>query len=440
MSKDRAVTDSSITTSEDFIADLRWRGLIAQATDEAALIKTLDEGPTSLYCGFDPTAESLHVGNLVPLQTLRRFQLQGHPPIALVGGATGLIGDPSGRAAERTLNSADVVADWVQRIRGQVETFVDLGSNAPAQVVSNLDWTKELTAIEFLRDIGKHFSVNVMLGKDSVKSRLNEHGISYTEFSYMLLQAYDYLELYQRHNCRLQIGGSDQWGNIVAGLDLIRRVCGFDAPEAHALTVPLITKSDGTKFGKTAAGAVWLDSNLTSPYAFYQYWINTDDRDVEHFTKVFSFVPRQELEARFVKHAEAPHKRLAQRALADELTQLVHGRPELEAAKAAGEALFGRGSLDELAESVVEAALRTAPSERISVVQGPPSIIDALVASGLCESRGAARRAVKEGGAYLNNERIVDEEFTLPESALIHGRWWLLRRGKRAFASLEVQS
>jgi tyrosyl-tRNA synthetase len=294
----------------NLIEDLRWRGLVAQSTDEAALLESLKK-PITLYIGFDPTAPSLHVGNLVVLLVLRRFQLAGHNPIALVGGATGLVGDPSGRNDERTLNSSEVVEDWVSRIRNQVAAFLDFDAeNNPALVVNNLDWTSPLSAIEFLRDIGKHFSVNQMLAKDSVSSRLEAGGISYTEFSYQVLQSYDYLELFRRNNCTLQLGGSDQWGNIVAGLDLIRRV---EQGSAHALTVPLLAKADGTKFGKTAGGSVWLDPEMTSPYAFFQFWLNTEDKDVVNFLKVFSFLSHAEIDALEVGHTANPGLREAHR-------------------------------------------------------------------------------------------------------------------------------
>lgn len=439
--QDGRVPESDDVPTSELLEELKWRGLVAQTTDEAQLAADLAKAPMGLYCGFDPTAQSLHVGNLVPLLTLRRFQQHGHRPIALVGGATGLIGDPSGRATERSLNSDDVVADWVERIRAQVSSFVDLEGPAAARVVSNLDWTQSLSAIEFLREIGKHFSVNVMLSKESVKTRLNEAGISYTEFSYMLLQAYDYLELYRRHDCRLQIGGSDQWGNITAGLDLIRRIEGSDSPEAHALTVPLVTKADGTKFGKTADGAIWLDPELTTPYAFYQFWLNTDDRDVEQFLRFFSMSSRADLEAIFREHEEAPFKRTAQRALADELTTLVHGERACQQASAAGKALFSGGDLDAIDEETVAAALASAPHASWASTDADewPSVVDLLVVSGLAESRGAARRTIKEGGAYLNNERIVDESAMADQGALVHGRWWLLRRGKKSFASVELQ-
>lgn len=428
-------------TSNALLDELKWRGLVAQTTDEEALASALSEGPLRLYCGFDPTAASLHVGNLVPLLTLRRFQQHGHRPIALVGGATGLIGDPSGRATERALNSDDVVADWVERIRRQVSSFVALDGPCAADVVSNLDWTQSLSAIEFLREIGKHFSVNVMLSKESVKTRLNEAGISYTEFSYMLLQAFDYLELYRRHQCRLQIGGSDQWGNITAGLDLIRKIEGSDAPAAHALTVPLVTKADGTKFGKTAEGAIWLDGELTTPYAFYQFWLNTDDRDVESFLRYFSMKSRSELEAIVSEHEAAPHRRFAQRSLADELTTLVHGERSCQQAAAAGQALFSGGDLSVIDEDTVSAALASAPHADWTQSDPSvwPSVVDLFVHCGLSESRGAARRTIKEGGAYVNNQRVTDEDALAIESSLLHGRWWLLRRGKKSFASVELQ-
>ncbi len=434
------LVSADLSQTNQLLDDLIWRGLVAQSTDVEALAKDLSEGGLRLYCGFDPTAASLHVGNLVPLLTLRRFQLAGHRPIALVGGATGLIGDPSGRASERSLNSDDVVADWVERIRAQVSSFVDLEGPDAAEVVSNLDWTQSLTAIEFLREVGKHFSVNVMLAKDSVKSRLNEAGISFTEFSYMLLQSYDYLELYRRYDCRLQIGGSDQWGNITSGLDLIRKIEGADAPPAHALTVPLVTKSDGAKFGKTAQGAIWLDPEETTPYVFYQFWFNTDDRDVEPFLRFFSMKPRAELEALFAEHADAPFKRAAQRALAMELTTLVHGERECEQAAAAGQALFSGGDLSAIDESTVAAALASAPNTRWQQPDADtwPTVVDLFVDSELSESRGAARRTIKEGGAYLNNVRVENDEAIADESSLLHGRWWLVRRGKKSFASIEL--
>lgn len=435
------VTTAPIPESPDLLSDLQWRGLVAQTTDGDGLRQRLSQRPIRLYCGFDPTAASLHVGNLVPLLTLRRFQQHGHIPIALVGGATGLIGDPSGRSTERSLNDDAVVSEWVDRIRAQVSSFVDLTGSAAAEVVSNLDWTEQLSAITFLREIGKHFSVNVMLAKDSVKTRLNDQGISYTEFSYMLLQAYDFLELYRRHDCRLQIGGSDQWGNIVAGLDLIRRVEGAEAEQAHALTVPLVTKADGAKFGKSADGAIWLDRELTSPYEFFQFWLNTDDRDIEAFLKLFSMKPPAEIVDLLDDHLQRPHARGAQRALAAEMTALVHGERDAEQAQQATNALFGGGDLGVLDEHTVEAALAGAPQGATpEPLEGQePLIVDLLVIAGLCESKGAARRTIREGGAYLNNQRVADEAAVASRQELLHGRWWLLRRGKRAFGSVEIQ-
>ena len=417
------------------IADLEWRGLLAQSTDRQALLKDLDAGPISFYIGFDPTAPSLHVGNLVVLLVMRRFQLAGHKPLPLVGGATGLVGDPSGRNEERSLNSDEVVAEWVSRIRKQLELFLTFDGASAATLVNNLDWTKDVTAIEFLRDIGKHFSVNQMLTKDSVASRLEAGGISYTEFSYQVLQSFDYLELYRRYNCILQLGGSDQWGNITAGLDLIRRV---ESGSAHALTIPLLQKADGTKFGKTASGSVWLDPEMTSPYAFYQYWIGTDDADVERFLKTFSFKSREELESLFVELRENPGARVAHRALAEELTTLVHGEVECANAQAAAKALFGQGEISELDPKTLASALAQLPRTTINKGEAFPTWVDLLAATGVVDSKSAARRIVKEGGAYLNNQKISGEDFAPSESDLIHGRFLLLRKGKRELAAVEI--
>jgi tyrosyl-tRNA synthetase len=426
--------------AQEFLDDLQWRGLIAQTTDLGALHAALDEGPLTLYCGFDPTAQSLHVGNLVPLLLLRRFQQAGHRPIALVGGATGLIGDPSGRTTERTLNSDDTVAEWVALIRTQVETFVGFhdGPNG-AVVVSNLEWTRDLTAIELLREVGKHFSVNQMLAKESVHVRLSGAGISFTEFSYMVLQAFDYLELFRRHDCRLQIGGSDQWGNITAGLDLIRRVEGHDVASTHALTVPLVTKSDGTKFGKTAGGTVWLDSGLTSAYAFYQYWFNADDRDVVPFLKYFSFRSRTEIEELIEATESRPAAREAQRALAEELTTLVHGQQETIRVMDASRALFGQGDLGALDPDTLDAALRETPHHVVPPGEPIPPYADLLAVTELVTSKSAARRTIVEAGAYLNNARVDDVDFIPTTADLIHGRWLVLRRGKRAVAGVRVE-
>jgi tyrosyl-tRNA synthetase len=419
----------------ELLDDLRWRDLIAQTTDEAALAADLAAGPITLYCGFDPTAASLHVGHLLQVLTLRRFQQAGHRTIGLVGGATGLIGDPSFKAAERSLNEADVVAGWVERLRGQLERFLDFSGANPALLVNNLDWIGPMSAVELLRDVGKHFSVNTMLGRESVRARLDT-GISYTEFSYVLLQSYDFLELHRRHDCRLQIGGSDQWGNITAGLDLIRRV---DGASAHGLTTPLLTKADGTKFGKTESGSVWLDPAMTSPYAFYQFWLNTDDRDVTGYLKALTFRSREEIEALEQATAERPAAREAQRALADDLTVLVHGEAERDAVVAASRALFGRGDLAALDEATLAASLAELPSARVPAGSALPPVVDLMAETGLVESKSAARRAVRDGGAYLNNTKVPAEDAAPTQEDLLHGRFLVLRRGKRHLASVEVE-
>lgn len=419
----------------NLLEDLRWRGLLAQSTDEAALLDSLKK-PITLYVGFDPTAPSLHVGNLVVLLVLRRFQLAGHTPIALVGGATGLVGDPSGKNEERTLNSTEIVEGWVNRIRTQVSAFLDFSeATNKAIVVNNLDWTSPLSAIEFLRDIGKHFSVNQMLSKDSVSARLEAGGISFTEFSYQVLQSYDFLELYRRNNCTLQLGGSDQWGNIVAGLDLIRRV---EQASAHALTVPLLTKADGTKFGKTAGGSVWLDPSMTSPYAFFQYWLNTDDKDVINFLRVFSFKSHGEITALEKAHSENPGLRQAHRALAQELTALVHSQATTDRVESAAKALFGQGDLTELDEETLAGALAELPRTTVSKNDAIPPWVDLLAATGVVDSKSAARRIVKEGGAYLNNEKISGEDFAPQESDFLCGKYAVLRKGKRDLAAVEL--
>jgi len=419
----------------NLLEDLRWRGLLAQSTDEAALLESLKK-PITLYVGFDPTAPSLHVGNLVVLLVLRRFQLAGHTPIALVGGATGLVGDPSGKNEERTLNSTEIVEGWVNRIRTQVSAFLDFSeARNKAIVVNNLDWTSPLSAIEFLRDIGKHFSVNQMLSKDSVSARLEAGGISYTEFSYQVLQSYDFLELFRRNNCTLQLGGSDQWGNIVAGLDLIRRV---EQGSGHALTVPLLTKADGTKFGKTAGGSVWLDPAMTSPYAFFQYWLNTDDKDVINFLKVFSFKSHEEITALENAHKENPALREAHRALARELTALVHSQATTDRVEAAAKALFGQGDLTELDEETLAGALAELPRTTVSKNEAIPTWVDLLAATGVVDSKSAARRIVKEGGAYLNNEKISGEDFAPQKSDFLCGKYAVLRKGKRDLAAVEL--
>jgi tyrosyl-tRNA synthetase len=419
----------------NLIEDLRWRGLLAQSTDETALQEALKK-PMTLYVGFDPTAPSLHAGNLVVLLVLRRFQLAGHNPIALVGGATGLVGDPSGKNEERSLNSTEVVEGWVNRIRKQVSAFLDFNApKNPAQVVNNLDWTSPLSAIEFLRDIGKHFSVNQMLSKDSVSARLEAGGISYTEFSYQVLQSYDFLELYRRNNCKLQVGGSDQWGNIVAGLDLIRRV---EQGSGHALTVPLLMKADGTKFGKTAGGSVWLDPEMTSPYAFFQFWLNSDDKDVINFLRVFSFKSHAEIIELENSHNQNPGLRDAHRALARELTTLVHSAETTERVETAARALFGQGELSELDENTLSSALAELPRTTISTSQEIPSWVDLLVATGVVDSKSAARRVVKDGGAYLNNVKVGSEDFVPTKSDFLCGKYAVLRKGKRDLAAVEL--
>ena len=417
--------------------DLAWRGLIAQTTDEAALRRDLDAGPLTLYCGFDPTADSLHVGNLVPLLALRRFQLAGHRPIALAGGATGFIGDPSGRSAERVLMTPDVVAARVTRIRAQMERFLDFGDGpTDALLVDNLEWTAPMSVLEFLRDVGQHFSVNAMLGKESVSARLEAGGLSFTEFSYMLLQSHDYLELHRRYGCALQIGGNDQWGNITAGLDLVRRVEGHRP--VHALTFPLVTDSSGGKIGKsTGGGSVWLDPALTSPYALYQYLLNVDDRDAGTYLRLLTLLPREQVEALDAETAERPHARAAQRALAEALTVLVHGEAELAKVQAASTALFGGGALEELDEPTLVAALAEAPSTTVTG-ESPPLV--ELLSDALALSRSDARRAVRDGGAYLNNRRITDEAARPEEPDWLHGRFLVLRRGKRAMAVVERSS
>jgi tyrosyl-tRNA synthetase len=421
--------------STDILDDLEWRGLIAQHTDLDALRRELADGVLTLYCGFDPTAPSLHAGNLVPLLTLRRFQQAGARPIVLAGGATGMIGDPRD-TGERTLNSTATVGEWAQRIRGQLERFVEFdGSPTGALVVDNLDWTGRQTALEFLRDVGKHFSVNVMLARETVKRRLATDGMSYTEFSYLLLQSQDYLHLYREHGCRLQIGGSDQWGNIVGGVELVRRV---EGGTAHALTLPLITDSEGRKFGKsTGGGNFWLDPAMTSPYAWYQYFVNVADADVGHYLRLFTFLPREEIEALEAQTRDEPHLRAGQRRLAEELTTLVHGARHTEQVAAASGALFGRGDLHGLDAGTIEAALAEVPTADV-VLAEKPTIVDLLVATGLCPSRSAARRAVAEGGAYANNVKVPAEDWVPGEADLLPGGWIVVRRGKRNLAGVRA--
>ncbi|HRD21968.1 MAG TPA: tyrosine--tRNA ligase [Candidatus Nanopelagicus sp.] len=421
--------------SNPLLEDLEWRGLIAQSTDRKELEQALAK-PMSLYLGFDPTAPSLHVGNLVVLLVLRRFQLAGHRPIPLVGGATGLVGDPSGRSEERSLNDEQVVAEWVSKIKKQLEKIIDFSDKKTGAVMANnLDWTKPVSALEFLRDIGKHFSVNQMLAKDSVANRLATAGISYTEFSYQVLQAFDFLELYRRHECKLQIGGSDQWGNIVAGLDLIRKV---EGGAAHALTVPLLAKADGSKFGKTAGGSIWLDPQMTSAYEFFQYWLNSDDADMPKLLKVFSMKSRIEIERLIETVKTNPGAREAHRELARELTTMIHGEQMAQKVELAAKALFGHSDISELDLATLDSALAQLPRTQIAKGEPLPTWVDLLAATGVVDSKSAARRIVKEGGAYLNNQKVESEDFAPSKADLLHGRYLLLRKGKRDLAAVEV--
>jgi len=414
----------------DFIDDLLWRGILQDSTDLDELRKHLDSGQVTFYVGFDPTAPSLHVGHLMQVLTARRLQLAGCKPLLLVGGATGQIGDPR-ESSERSLNPPEVVAGWVEKIREQVRPFVTYTGDNAATLVNNLDWTGSMSAISFLRDVGKHFPVNRMLAREVVKARL-ETGISFTEFSYQLLQANDFYELHRRYGCTLQFGGSDQWGNITAGVDYIRRR--GEGP-VHAFVTPLVTKADGTKFGKSEGASVWLDPELTSPYAFYQFWLNTDDRDIARYLRYFSFRPHTELEELERATVERPGAREGQRALAAELTALVHGEDEMTKVLAASQALFGRGSLAELDAGTLRAAL--AEAGLVEVRGELPPVAALMRDAGLVGSLNEARRAIVEGGAYVNNERVSAVDATVPEDALLHGRFLVLRRGKRTFAGVE---
>ena len=420
----------------DVIDDLHRRGLIAQSTDEAALRAHLAEGPVAYYAGFDPTAQSLHVGHLLQFMVLRALQRAGHQPVVLVGGATGLIGDPR-PSAERQLNDRETVAAWVQRIRAQVAPFLDVpaatqGLNEPVYV-NNLDWTAPISAIDLLRDIGKHFRVSQMLAKEAVSARLNsEAGISYTEFSYQILQANDFRELHRRHGVTLQTGGSDQWGNLTAGIDLVRRT---EGAKVHALSTPLVTKSDGTKFGKSEGGAVWLDPALTSPYAFFQFWLNADDADARLWLPLYSERPAEEVEALIAESIERPAARTAQRALAEELTLLVHGPDELRLAEAAGRAMFGRDDLRSLDARTLTAALGEIGGTELAAGE-QKTVAQLMVDADLVSSLSEARRTVKEGGAYVNNERVTDADAAPAEDDWLAGGWLVLRRGKRSIAGV----
>jgi tyrosyl-tRNA synthetase len=419
-------------TTPNVLDELEWRGLIAHSTDRDALRAALGEGSVKFYVGFDPTAPSLHMGNLVQLVTARRLQDAGHTPYILVGGATGMIGDPRD-SGERVLNSLDTVKEWTERVRQQVSRFVSFDGDNAATTVNNYDWTASLSVIDFLRDIGKHFPVNRMLARETVKRRL-ESGISYTEFSYVLLQSMDFLNLFREHGVALQYGGSDQWGNITGGAELVRRV---EGAHAYAFATPLITKADGTKYGKTEGGALWLDAEMMSPYAFHQFWLNVEDEKVGELLRIFTFLSREEIEDLEQQTAEKPFLRAGQKRLADEVTALVHGEHEVEQAKAAAAALFGGGDLSSIKPDTLAAALREAGGTTLPAGE-LPGIVDLLVAAGLVKSKGDARRTVAEGGAYLNNVRVEDPELRPTEADLVAGSWLVLRRGKKNFAGIEV--
>jgi tyrosyl-tRNA synthetase len=416
----------------EILDELRWRGLLALSTDEPALRKALAAGPITFYCGFDPTAPSLHFGNLVQLVTMRRLQEVGHHPIAVVGGATGLVGDPSGKSAERALNERDVVEAWVERIKSQISGLLRFDGDNPARMVNNLEWTGKLDTITFLRDIGKHFSVSRMLAKESVSARMADEGITFTEFSYQILQGLDYLELYRRYGTTLQTGGSDQWGNLTAGVDLIRRI---EGAAVHALATPLITRSDGTKYGKTETDALFLDPAMTSPYAFYQFFLNAADADAGRLLRVFSLRDRAEIEELESSLAERPEERRAQQALAEELTAMLHGPEEAHRAVNASRAMFGQGELTDLDADALRAMVGTVPAATVAI---GASVTDLLLLTGLARSRSDARRLVTDGGVYVNNVRIPDADAVPSTTDLLHGRWLVLRRGRRNVAIAEV--
>lgn len=418
----------------DIIDELEWRGLLAQHTDLAKLREALANGPVTFYCGFDPTAASLHHGHLVQVLMMRHLQKAGHRPIALVGGATGLIGDPR-MTAERQLQPKEVVAGWVERLRGQISRFLDFEGDNPAIMVNNMDWIQDLGAIELLRDLGKNFRMGTMLSKDAVARRLkSEEGISYTEFSYQILQAYDFLQLYRRYGCTLETGGNDQWGNLVGGMDLIHKVEGKDV---HVMTTPLITKADGSKFGKSEGGAIWLDPEMLSPYEFYQFWLGAEDADVVRFLKVFTFLSREEIEALTVEVAERPHKREAQKTLAAEVTRLVHGQEALDQVLAATAALWGSGDLRSVDGKILKEATAHLPNAEVEI--GKTNLVDLLIAAGFEKGRGAAMRTIKNGGAYLNNQKVTDPDRTISSEDVLPGSLVLFRKGKRNLAVAYLQ-
>lgn len=414
--------------------DLSWRGLIFQESDTNGIRTFLNEGPKRVYAGFDPTADSLHVGSLVPLLALRRYQRAGHQPIILLGGGTGLIGDPSGKSTERNLNTREVVLGWLERFREQISSIIDLSEGpAAAIIVDNYEWIHQLSAIEYLRDIGKHFPISAMMAKESVQNRLEREGggISYTEFSYMILQAFDFYHLAKDHGCLMQIGGSDQWGNMTAGIELIRRKL---SQRAYIQTLPLITSADGKKFGKSEGTAIWLDPDKTSPYGFYQYWLNVDDQDAIRFLKLFTFVPREEIEDLAVALADHPEQRSPHHRLATEMTELIHGKSELEKVRKATAALFGRGDLADTDLKTLLAAVSSAPTTGYQDLDGMADLPQLMVSAGLVRSKSEARKTIKSGGFYLNNSRVKDPEYTVQASDLLHNQLLLMRRGKKAYA------
>ncbi|GAA1048264.1 tyrosine--tRNA ligase [Arthrobacter russicus] len=413
--------------------ELLWRGLIQVSTDQAELEKTLSTESVTYYCGFDPTAASLHLGHLVQLLLMRRLQLAGHKPLALVGGSTGMIGDPR-PTTERSMQTKEQVAEWVADIQAQVQPFLSFEGDNAARMVNNLDWTAPMSAIDFLREVGKHYRVGTMIKKDIVASRLNsDEGISYAEFSYQILQGLDFLELFRQYGCTLQTGGSDQWGNLTSGTELIRKAAGGSV---HAIGTPLITNSDGTKFGKSEGNAIWLNPKMTSPYEFYQFWLNTADADVAERLRIFTFRSRQEIEELARATEERPHERAAQKALAWDVNSLVHGVEATEKVIAASAAIFGNGELSDLDESTLRAA--TAELPHTEVAQSGLGIVELLVASALVDSNSAARRTIAEGGAYVNNRKVTDADAVIDPTALLHGRYLLVRRGKRTMAIVEV--